>query len=248
MLPTAVSSRDRWQRARPNRRVARGSRLLPRLAINSRRFMDRAERFSAGDSKATYGTGAFPLDEHWPCKIVPSKNRLVTNVPHSGQKANPRTHSRARCLSPARPCSGCATDLKLISTGGGLAWARDGVLMQLEIARSHCAGFRRPRRCRIGTHGKGRNTRELTRHQRRRYRAYDARRDRVPGMQDVIVAMESDTGETISELRASRRRSYREPLPDAVPVADILGKPVRRAKIAETTAMGAMLAGLVVGV
>jgi len=63
----------------------------------------------------------------------------------------------------------------------------------------------------------------------------------------VIVAMESDTGRPMRELRADGGATANRYLMQFQ--ADILGKPVRRAKIAETTAMGAaMLAGLATGV
>jgi glycerol kinase len=66
-------------------------------------------------------------------------------------------------------------------------------------------------------------------------------------VRDVIVAMESDTGESMRELRADGGATANRYLMQFQ--ADILGKPVRRAKVAETTAMGAaMLAGLAVGV
>jgi len=59
--------------------------------------------------------------------------------------------------------------------------------------------------------------------------------------------MESDTGHPMSELRADGGATANRYLMQFQ--ADILGKPVRRAKIAETTAMGAaMLAGLAVGI
>ena len=65
-------------------------------------------------------------------------------------------------------------------------------------------------------------------------------------VRDVIVAMESDTGHPMSELRADGGATANRYLMQFQ--ADILGKPVRRAKIAETTAMGAaMLAGLADG-
>jgi len=58
--------------------------------------------------------------------------------------------------------------------------------------------------------------------------------------------MESDTGHPMSELRADGGATANGYLMQFQ--ADILGKPVRRAKIAETTAMGAaMLGGLAVG-
>jgi glycerol kinase len=63
----------------------------------------------------------------------------------------------------------------------------------------------------------------------------------------VIVAMESDRAAAMSELRADGGVTANNYLMQFQ--ADILGKPVRRAKIAETTAMGAaILAGLAVGV
>src|SRR5260370_18751128 len=66
-------------------------------------------------------------------------------------------------------------------------------------------------------------------------------------VRDVIVAMESDTGESMTELRADGGATENRYL--ITFQADILGKPGRRAKIAETTAMGAaMLAGLAAGV
>jgi glycerol kinase len=66
-------------------------------------------------------------------------------------------------------------------------------------------------------------------------------------VRDVIVAMESDTGHPMSELRADGGATANRYLMQFQ--ADILGKPVRRAKIADTTAMGAaMLAGLAMGV
>jgi glycerol kinase len=59
--------------------------------------------------------------------------------------------------------------------------------------------------------------------------------------------MESDTGHPMSELRADGGATANRYLMQFQ--ADILGKPVRRAKIADTTAMGAaMLAGLAMGV
>jgi glycerol kinase len=66
-------------------------------------------------------------------------------------------------------------------------------------------------------------------------------------VRDVIVAMESDTGSPMSELRADGGATANRYLMQFQ--ADILGKRVLRAKVSETTAMGAvMLAGLAMGV
>ncbi len=66
-------------------------------------------------------------------------------------------------------------------------------------------------------------------------------------VRDVIVAMESDTGHPMSELRADGGATENRYLMQFQ--ADILGKAVHRAKVLETTAMGAAtLAGLAAGV
>ncbi len=66
-------------------------------------------------------------------------------------------------------------------------------------------------------------------------------------VRDVIVAMESDTGRRISELRADGGAVANPYLMQFQ--ADLLDRPVVLPKVAETTAMGAaMLAGLAVGV
>ncbi|MGH7934544.1 MAG: FGGY family carbohydrate kinase, partial [Candidatus Binataceae bacterium] len=64
---------------------------------------------------------------------------------------------------------------------------------------------------------------------------------------DVLAAMESDTHRRIRELRADGGAAANNYLMQFQ--ADILGRAVRRPKMAETTALGAaMLAGLVAGV
>jgi glycerol kinase len=66
-------------------------------------------------------------------------------------------------------------------------------------------------------------------------------------VRDVIVAMESDTGHRISELRGDGGAVANPYLMQFQ--ADILDRPVVLPKIVETTAMGAaMLAGLAAGV
>jgi glycerol kinase len=66
-------------------------------------------------------------------------------------------------------------------------------------------------------------------------------------VRDVIVAMESDTGHPMNELRVDGGATANRYLMQFQ--ADILGKRVMRSKIAEITAMGAaMLAGLAAGV
>jgi glycerol kinase len=64
---------------------------------------------------------------------------------------------------------------------------------------------------------------------------------------DVLAAMEKDTARRIPELKVDGGAAANDYLMQFQ--ADLLGRPVRRPKIAETTALGAaMLAGLVAGV
>ena len=66
-------------------------------------------------------------------------------------------------------------------------------------------------------------------------------------VREVFVDMEKDTGHAMRELRADGGASMNPYLMQFQ--ADILGKPVRRPRMAETTALGAaMLAGLATGV
>ena len=66
-------------------------------------------------------------------------------------------------------------------------------------------------------------------------------------VRDVIVAMENDTGHALNELRVDGGAAANPYLMQFQ--ADLLGKPVRRPKLTETTALGAaMLAGLAVGI
>jgi glycerol kinase len=64
---------------------------------------------------------------------------------------------------------------------------------------------------------------------------------------EVLLAMENDTGQSIPELRVDGGAAANDYLMQFQ--ADLLDRPVRRPKIAETTAMGAaMLAGLAAGI
>src|SRR5258708_32427553 len=78
MLPTAVSSRGPLAESAPG---TIASRAIPIAAVigDQQSALYGQGGISAGDSKATYGTGAFLLMNTGD-KIVPSKNRLVTTT------------------------------------------------------------------------------------------------------------------------------------------------------------------------
>jgi len=65
-------------------------------------------------------------------------------------------------------------------------------------------------------------------------------------VRDALAAMEKDSGRRVGELRVDGGATANRYLMQFQ--ADVLGRPVRRAKMAETTALGAaMLAGLAAG-
>src|SRR5882757_216640 len=245
MLPAAVSSRG------PMAEAASGtiaSRAIPIAAVigDQQSALYGQGGFSAGDSKATYGTGAFLL-LNTGSKIVPSKNRLVTTT----------------ALGPAGE-SAYALEGSVFIAGAAVQWLRD----ELKLIRTAADSYAQAR----ASHAKNPDRSQpyvvpafvglgaphwdasakgailgITRGTSAAA-IVRATLDAVAyQVRDVIVAMESDTGETIGELRADGGATANRYLMQFQ--ADILGKPVRRAKIAETTAMGAaMLAGLAVGV
>ncbi len=245
MIPAAVSSRG------PLAEAAAGtiaSRSIPIAAVigDQQSALFGQGGFSAGDSKATYGTGAFLL-MNTGGKIVASKNRLLTTA----------------ALGPAGE-SAYALEGSVFIAGAAVQWLRDGLKLIRTAADSYgqarASQKKNPDRTQpyvvpafVGLGAphwdaaakgaiigitRGTSGADIVR----------ATLDAVAyQVRDVIVAMESDTGESISELRADGGATANRYLMQFQ--ADILGKPVRTAKIAETTAMGvAMLAGLAVGV
>ena len=239
MLPRAASSRGPIAEAAPG---TIASHAIPIAAIigDQQSALYGQGAVAAGDSKATYGTGAFLLMNTGD-KMVPSKNRLLTTA----------------ALGPAGE-SAYALEGSVFIAGAAVQWLRDGLKIVRTAAtltprrapawrrtRIHAAvrgaGVRRARRAAFG--------RERTRRNRGNH-PRQTRADIVRAtldsiayqVRDVIVAMASDTGHPMSELRADGGAMANRYLMQFQ--ADILGKPVGRAKIAKTTAMGAaMLAG-----
>jgi glycerol kinase len=245
MLPRAVSSRG------PMAHAAAGTLAPQQLPIGAIIGDQQSALYgqgavAAGDSKATYGTGAFLL-MNTGNKIVPSKNRLLTTA----------------ALGPAGEPA-YALEGSVFIAGAAVQWLRDGIGLIKRAADSYAEARASVAKNRDRTQpyvvpafvglgspywdakAKGAIlgiTRGTTRADIVRATldsiAYQVR--------DVIVAMESDTGHSMSELRADGGATENRYLMQFQ--ADILGKPVRRAKVAETTAMGAaMLAGLALGV
>jgi len=241
MLPGAISSRG------PFAEVARGTlgnRPVPIGAAigdqQSALFGQRAVK--PGDSKATYGTGAFLL-MHTGNQRVASRNRLLTTA----------------ALGPEGEIA-YAIEGSVFVAGAAIQFLRDGLGLIKKAADS--LALARKSRTRVDPYmvpafvglgapywdseAKGAIvgiTRGTTRNDIVRA-ALDSIAYQV---RDVIVAMESDTGHRISELRGDGGAVANPYLMQFQ--ADILDRPVVLPKIAETTAMGvAMLAGLAAGV
>jgi glycerol kinase len=245
MLPRAASSRGPIAETAPG---TIGSRAIPIAAIigDQQSALYGQGAVAAGDSKATYGTGAFLLMNTGD-RIVPSHSRLLTTA----------------ALGPAGEPA-YALEGSVFIAGAAVQWLRDGLKLVRSAADTYAEARASLAKNKDRTHpyvvpafvGLGAPhwdasargaivgiTRGTTRADIVRATldsiAYQVR--------DVIVAMESDTGRPMSELRADGGATANRYLMQFQ--ADILDKPVRRAKIAETTAMGAaMLAGLAIGV
>ncbi|HWN58856.1 MAG TPA: glycerol kinase GlpK, partial [Methylomirabilota bacterium] len=227
MLPAAVSSRGPMAETAPG---TIASRAIPIGAVigDQQSALYGQGGFSAGDSKATYGTGAFLL-LNTGSKIVPSKNRLVTTT----------------ALGPAGE-SKYALEGSVFIAGAAVQWLRDGLKLIRSAADSYAQArashAKNPDRSQpyvvpafvgLGAPHWDASAKGAILGITRGTSAADIVRATLDAVayqvRDVIVAMESDTGETISELRADGGATANRYLMQFQ--ADILGKPVRRAKI-----------------
>ena len=245
MLPRTASSRGPLAEAAPG---TIASRAIPIAALigDQQSALYGQGAVSAGDSKATYGTGAFLLMNTGD-KIVPSRNRLLTTA----------------ALGPAGEPA-YALEGSVFIAGAAVQWLRDGLKLVRSAADTYAEARASLAKNKDRTHpyvvpafvGLGAphwdaSARGAIVGITRGTTGADIVRATLDSIayqvRDVIVAMESDTGRPMSELRADGGATANRYLMQFQ--ADILGKPVRRAKIAETTAMGAaMLAGLAMGV
>lgn len=240
MLPEPIGSRG------PLAEAAAGT-LAPRaIAIGaligdqqSALYGQRAVR--AGEAKATYGTGAFLLT-HTGDKPVASRSRLLTTA----------------ALGPAGEPA-YALEGSVFIAGAAIQWLRD----ELRLIGASAESERLARASRERTHpylvpafvGLGAPYWDadargaivgITRGTNRADLARAALDSIAYQVRDVMVAMESDTGRPVRELRVDGGATANNYLMQFQ--ADLLGRPVRRPAMAETTALGAaMLAGLAAG-
>jgi glycerol kinase len=245
MLPRAVSSRGPMAEAAPGT-IASHAIPIAALIGDQQSALYGQGAVEAGDSKATYGTGAFLLMNTGD-KIVPSKNRLLTTA----------------ALFPAGEPA-YALEGSVFVAGAAVQWLRDGLKLVRKAADTYAEAraslaknkdraqpYVVPAFVGLGAPHWDPNARGAIVGITRGTTRADIVRATLDSIayqvRDVIIAMESDTGSPMSELRADGGATANRYLMQFQ--ADILGKPVRRAKIRETTAMGAaMLAGLATGV
>ena len=245
MLPRAVSSRGPMAETAPGT-IAPHAIPIAALIGDQQSALYGQGAVHAGDSKATYGTGAFLLMNTGD-KMVPSKNRLLTTA----------------ALGPAGEPA-YALEGSVFIAGAAVQWLRDGLKLVRKAAdtdaearaslaknKDRTQPYVVPAFVGLGAPHWDANARGAIVGITRGTTRADIVRATLDSIayqvRDVIVAMESDTGHPMSELRADGGATANRYLMQFQ--ADILGKPVRRAKIAETTAMGAaMLAGLAVGI
>ncbi|MGH7813211.1 MAG: glycerol kinase GlpK [Candidatus Binataceae bacterium] len=240
MLPTAVPSRG------PIAEAAAGTispRAIPIAAVigdqQSALFGQGAT--APGDSKATYGTGAFLL-MNTGREIVPSKNRLLSTAA-LGPEGEPAYAMEGSVFIAGAAVQWLRDGLGLIERAADTErlarQSKDGGTLYLVPAFVGLGAPHWDSGARGGIFGitRGTTRADLVR----------ATLDSIAyQVNDVMVAMEADTGHPIEELRVDGGATANRHLMQFQ--ADILGKPVRRPKIAETTAMGAaMLAGLATG-
>jgi glycerol kinase len=240
MLPEPVSSRGPLAEAASG---TFGPRAIPIGAVigdqQSALYGQRA--VSPGAAKATFGTGAFLL-MHTGQRAVASRNRLLTTA----------------ALGPAGEPA-YALEGSVFIAGAAIQWLRDEMRMIATSAESEkLARLSRDRSqpylvpafvglgapyWDAGARGaivgitRGTNRADVVR------AALDSIAYQV---RDALAAMEKDSGRRVRELRVDGGATANGYLMQFQ--ADVLGRPVRRAKMAETTALGAaMLAGLAVG-
>jgi len=241
MLPGAISSRGPFAETSKG---TIGNRAIPIGAVigdqQSALFGQRAVK--PGDSKSTYGTGAFLL-MHTGSKRVASKNRLLTTA----------------ALGPEGEFA-YALEGSVFIAGAAIQWLRDGVGLIKNVAdslvlarksRTRTEPYLIPAFVGLGAPHWDAAAKGAIVGLTRGTTAADITRAALDSIgyqvRDVLVAMESDTGQRISELRVDGGAVANPYLMQFQ--SDLLDRPVVLPKIAETTAIGAaMLAGLAAGV
>ncbi|HNO43735.1 MAG TPA: glycerol kinase GlpK, partial [Ottowia sp.] len=203
--------------------------------------------FAPGMAKNTYGTGCFML-MNTGHQAVPSRNRLLTTVGWQGSAAGAR-HRTAYCLEGS-----------VFMAGATVQWLRDGLQMiqtasEIEALAASVPDtgdvFLVPAFAGLGApdwDGRARGTLVgLTRGSTRAHIARAALEAIALQSADIFGAMSRDSGIALTELRVDGGASRNDLLMQIQ--ADLLGVPVVRPRVTETTALGAAyLAGLATGV
>jgi len=195
----------------------------------------------AGDAKVTYGTGAFLL-LHTGAERVNSRSRLLT------------TAALGAAGQPAFALEG-----SVFIAGAAVQWLRDQ--LGLIEKSSDTLGLARKSRDRsqpylvpafvgLGAPYWDSNARGAIVGITQGTSKADMVRATLDSVAyqicDVVAAMENDTSHRLRELRVDGGAATNDYLVQFQ--ADLLGRPVRRPKVAETTALGAaMLAGIATG-
>jgi glycerol kinase len=209
--------------------------------------------FSPGMAKNTYGTGCFMLMNNG-ARPVRSRHQLLTTVAWAGPGA---AGAGAQAPQPANACY--ALEGSVFMGGATIQWLRDGlqVIQSADDVEALAASvpdsgdvFLVPAFAGLGApYWDGHARAALVGMTRGTSRAHVARAAlEAIALQsaDVFAAMASDCGMALTELRVDGGASRNNLLMQMQ--ADILGVPVVRPKVTETTALGAAyLAGLACG-
>ena len=210
--------------------------------------------FAPGTAKNTYGTGCFML-MNTGTTAVTSKNKLLTTI---GWQADPQDH-RWQALSNKALTAYCLEG-SVFMGGATVQWLRDGLQIiskasEVEALAASVTGaddcYLVPAFTGLGTphwDGFARGTLVgMTRGTTRAHIARAALEAICLQSADVFSAMQADSGIALSELRVDGGATANNLLMQLQ--ADVLGVPVVRPVVTETTALGAAyLAGLAVGV
>jgi glycerol kinase len=240
MLPQLVSSRG------PLCEIASGTIATRRIPVGAAIGDQQAALFgqrciSHGDAKVTYGTGAFLLI-HTGAERVDSRNRLLTTL------ALGKTGESAFALEGSVFIAGAAVQW-LRDQLGFFEKSSDTLALALKSKR-HSALYVVPAFVGLGApywDSRARGAIVGITPDTSKEDIVRATLDSI-GYQvyDVCAAMESDTGHRIAELRVDGGAANNDYLMQFQ--ADLLQCPVRRPRMAETTALGAaILAGISAG-
>lgn len=241
MLPKAMTSRG------PLAETAAGTiaqRAIPIGAVigDQQSALYGQGAVAAGDAKSTYGTGAFLL-MHTGGNRSESRNRMLTTAA-LGPEGEPAY----------------ALEGSVFIAGAAIQWLRDGLGLIGKPSQSEAVARRSKDRSHpyvvpafvgLGAPYWDAGARGAILGITRGTTGADVVRAALDGIayqvMEVLLAMETDTGRRLSELRVDGGAATNDYLMQFQ--ADIMDRPVRRPRMAETTVLGAaMLAGLATGV